>query len=172
MSKSRIIIALMLAMALVACKTNERNYREAYEKVMEKRQAEQAELDSLVGDHALFDNTNARYYVVGDDTLTVRREHVRQDSIPGRPMVRLQRFNVVVGKFRQLFNAKSLVSRVEPAGYTALVAHNSVPEYYVLVGSCDTPEAALDSLRRVQADTTLHPLPPCPYVLQPAHLRP
>ena len=55
----------------------------------------------------------------------------------------LKPFGVVVGEYKQLFNARSFRNRLQAKGHPACVAKNNQSTYYVIARSFDTaPEAA------------------------------
>lgn len=173
MRKSRYILVALLAgvLAFTACKSNEANYRRAYERAIATRSNE-GTIDSLVAGTFYTESGRPRVYNLGNgDTLYTRVEYVTLTKDAGNPEgATLSRYNVVAGQFRQIFNAKSLKRRLEQLGYPALVVHNQTPHYYVVASSSSMAIDALEDLRHVAADDSLRLLSPCPFVLEPAQL--
>ncbi|MBR4723047.1 MAG: SPOR domain-containing protein, partial [Muribaculaceae bacterium] len=70
----------------------------------------------------------------------------------GQDSIALKKYNSVVAEFRQLFNANSMAKRLRDAGYDGtFVVETKEPIYYVVVATADTPEEALDSVKRLRA---------------------
>ena len=170
MKKLIYILAAFVAITAVGCKTNEANYRRAYEKAVGSR-INEGSIDSLVAGDFYVDNGRPAIITLGDEKLDTRIEYVTLTKIEGEPAhAPMKRYNVVVGQFRQLFNARSLAARLEPLGYDLFIVQNQTPQYYVVAGSYDMAIDALHRLRQVQQETDVKLLPPCPWVLQSAQL--
>ena len=142
---------MLLCLPLLwGCKTNENNYRQAYEKAMEAREAADADLDSTIYGRARRDFA-MQQLVVGRDTVDVKVQHVK------------------VTQFKQLFTAKSMRERLFEAGYPAsFVVQTSEPYYYVISSSHNDAAAAVEALHRLEADRPVGMKPPVPYILQRA----
>ena len=79
------------------------------------------------------------------------------------------RYGVVVGKFKQIFNARSMRERLAANGYPeAIVVYNGSQEYFVVACSTSVPAEAATLLDKVRADTSLTLRDPYPYILRPA----
>ncbi|MCM1349545.1 MAG: hypothetical protein NC338_09055 [Firmicutes bacterium] len=160
------IIAIIATM--VACKPTEANYRSAYESAKQK----QLTGDSLI-DQGLIDQQRPKPLIVGADTLPVRTEYIGYTKGGGADSDRsvVKRYCVVVGKFKQTFNARSMRQRLIDQGYdNALVLHNSLKDYYVIANTTPNAHTARLMLDSVLADTTLRLKAPYPYILRPGHL--
>lgn len=165
----RIIALSVITLALntvQSCKTNEENYRSAYEKAKEK---DRAGLDSTVYSRIRHEARPANV-VVGGDTLNMRSEYVRITDGQEIMQSELKRYDVVVAQFKQLFHAKSMRRRMAEGGWNgAFIVETREPLYYVVAFATDDPaDAALarDSLLR-QSPVAL--TDPCPWVLRPAN---
>lgn len=169
-SKIAILAAAILMLAPTACKTNEKNYQRSYDKIIDKIQSERTAEDSLLtGD--FYTQGRSRRYVVGTDTLTARIDYVTPDRInptDTTPLPRLEPFYIVVGQFRQIFNARAMSQRLQKQGHTPVILHNNVPEYFVGLYPATMVVDALQALRDVRADSSIVMRPPCPWVLRPA----
>lgn len=167
--KPRILVLLAVAACvLTACKTTEKNYREAYEKAVEHVR-ERSGVDSTI--YARFRNqAQVSQLVVGSDTLPMQTEYVGYTDGGGASRDNLRTYNVVVGKFKQIFNARDMRQRLLDHGYEAMIIHTREPLYYVVSATCGTAAEALEQMRRAQADTSMVLRPPLPFILRPAHL--
>lgn len=138
-----ILFTIFFVISLASCKTSEANYRTAYEKAVALRDIEDIDDNQLA----------PRYVIENGDTIAVVVENVSvvKDS-DIQPQVKS--FGVVVGKFRQRFNAMSLRDRFVDAGYnSAIVVATASDEYYIIAVSYDTAKEA-----KVQADRlSAHP---------------
>lgn len=163
------ILAALSLLPFSACKTTEANYRSAYEAA---RQKQLSTGDSLTDAH-LLDQQRPKPMVFGPDTLPVRTEHIgyTRDGGADSDHSVVKRYCIVVGRFQQVFNARSMRSRLIDHGYpNALVLHNSSKEYYVIASASNDPHQARLMLDSVKADSSIVLRPPYPYILRPGHL--
>lgn len=164
----KILTVIAAALILTGCKTSEANYRAAYETA--KRQTEARHGDPDIPTQQLQQYNLPRPTAVAPgDTLPVLRERVTPVNVEGITTEgRMQAYNVVVGQFHQLFNAKAMLGRLIPGGYKdAFVVKNSQPVYYVIAQSSATPDEAGMALRAVEADSTMRLRAPLPFILCP-----
>lgn len=162
-----IILTLIAFTLLTGCKTTEANYRAAYETAKERTNT--GGLDSTV--YALIrQEARPGMLKVGNDTMPLATQYVKSTSIDGvaKP---LDRYNIVVAQFKQLFNAKSMVGRLKDAGYVdASIAETKEPLYYVIASSHGDAASALRGLEAIKSQPPLPLRDPFPWVLQPASL--
>lgn len=174
MEMKRIIAVVAVAALLAACKPSESNYRKSYEAVLAKRQADReadAELDSLVAYRQLGSTDRFVNIPVGADTLRARVLVVKPTADEAGVTPPMERFCVVAGMFRQLFNARALAGRLQSIGYAdAFVVNTSAPDYYVVAATSSSAISALEDLRQVQHDERVPLQQGYPWVLQPASL--
>lgn len=162
------IAAFVAAGVFTSCKTTEKNYRAAYE-VAAAHAREKTGLDSTI--YAKIRNDARRNdLIVGTDTLPMQTEYIGYTENGGADRANIQTYNVVVGKFKQIFNAREMRKRLLDQGYEAMIVHTREPLYYVLTATCSTAAEALEQYKRVLADTSLVLRPPLPFILRPAHL--
>lgn len=160
-----ILFAMLTLIVVTGCKTTEANYRAAYETAKER--ADAGGLDSTV--YALM-RREARpgMLKVGNDTLPLTTQYVKSTAIDGEDKP-LDRYNIVVAQFKQLFNAKSMVRRLKGAGYAdASIAETREPLYYVIASSHGDAASALRGLEAIKSQPPLPLRDPFPWVLQPA----
>lgn len=131
---------LFLALALVSllwtsCKTTEKNYREAYEKAVAENDRGVTDFDKTIYNRYRSQITDVPVTVDGK-TYETRMIRVKVTPDGGGIREWLKKYSVVVGEFKQLFNAKSLSSRYREAGYPrTFIVENAEPYYYILAGS-------------------------------------
>ena len=159
-----IIPALAVAAAFTGCRTTEANYRAAYEKTMQAR-AEQDSLESTVYGRERR-NMQSRTIDTPSGPVQVVARLVRVTDGGGGLPESLRRYNVVVGQFKQLFNAKSLRNRLADGGYPgAFVVETGEPYYYIVLASYSDAAEAQKEMERFAASGTLAMKEPCPFIL-------
>ena len=165
MIMKKILLAAALCALLAGCKTNEANYRQAYE--VAKQKFENADTVST-GSHKLERYAQPHVSVVGSDTIKVLTEPLGAVRGEGLTSSQIRRYNVVAGRFRQIFNARQMRQRLIASGYgaTAILA-SPMPLYYVVTISTDTVADAVEEIHRLESDTTLRFRAPLPFVLSP-----
>lgn len=156
------LVALVVALA-ASCKTSEKNYRQAYEVTKVARLTEDSMMISLVEKERAPINM-----AVGEDTIKYRKEFVSITKDASGTSDMLKRYNIVVGRFRQVFNAKSMQSRMSGLGYTSYVIETREPAYFVVVYSTDSKEEVAKKFQEVVADKRVVFKAPFPWVLEPA----
>lgn len=157
-------------MCAVSCKTNEENYRKAYEAAAEQRR-ESTGLDSTIYGR-IRNSAVTSWLVVGGDSLPVRREYIGYTDDGGSSRDNIRRYNIVVGQFKQVFNARQMRQRLIDSGYdSAMIVHTREPLYYVITSSVPTPEEALAGWRKVTSDRSIVLKSPLPFILTPANFR-
>ncbi len=155
------LTVVMIVLLVTSCRTTEENYRGAYE--LAKASGERQ--DSLVS--TLIANEQAPTIVnVGDETMKLRKEYVSLVNEDGVPKNKLKQYNIVVGRFRQIFNARSMASRMSSLGYESYVLVDRTPAYFVAVASTDSIEEALQLYKSVVADNRVVYKSPFPWVLE------
>lgn len=163
--KSKLLIilgALTLGGAVFSCRTSEENYRQAYERAIAGRDSAMALENTIYGrDRRDFATTTVR---LGDREIGLVGRTVGVDEPSGSLREYLKRYSVVVGRFKQPFNARDMRSRLADGGYPrAIVLKTAEPYYYVAVESTDDlarAVAAMDS-----AAATMNLRAPLPFIL-------
>lgn len=163
------LAAAAITLLAVGCKTTESNYRQAYETAVTKNR-ESSGVDSTI--YARIRNSaKMSELVAGSDTLPLRTEYIGYTEDGGSSREHLKRYNVVVGQFKQVFNARQMRARLQGSGYAdAFIVHTREPLYYVCTATCATPEEAAAAFRRVTDDKSIVLRSPLPFILRPAHL--
>lgn len=165
--KKILFVAAIAAVVLTGCKTTEANYRAAYEIAKEKQQ--RAEDDGSTARLQTF--ADPKEITVDGIKLMMHTEPIGFIADGGVTRESIRKYNVVVGRFRQLFNAKQMRERLIASGYDeACVVTTRDAGYYVIAESCATATEAEKGLEKVKDDSTLSLRAPLPYILRPAHL--
>jgi len=157
-------IAGMLIFGLCGCKTSEANYRAAYEKAVAGRdKADETENSVYDANRRSIDS---RQIIVGGDTVEARVDRVVVTLNGGGLPENLKAYSVVVGRFKQEFNAKSMRNRLVQAGFhNTFVVNNAEPYYYVVLSSHTTQAEAVKALKDIPTSFPAVMKSPLPYIL-------
>lgn len=161
--KKTFLLLTIAALSLTACKTTEANYRAAYEMALQK---DKEGIDEET--YALIKQEEAPQEIGSEgDKLRVITQSVVVTKNAGNDDASIRRYNVAIGSFRQVFNAKAMRGRIVDKGYDVFIVQTSEPTYYV-IAACDTQEQAKEVIERLQADESIILRHPYPCILQPA----
>lgn len=158
-----IIVAVMVATVMMtSCHSSEKNYREAYEKAVERRK-------TGIGaeTYAKIEAERQRYtHVINGDS--VRMVYVNANvAIDSTDAV--SPFNVVVATFSQRINAKSYRDRLrEECGFKGSYVLYGGPEkqYFVVLQGFEEKEQAAALLHDIDKKVCLKILEPLPWILR------
>ena len=158
-----IIVAVMVATVMMtSCHSSEKNYREAYEKAVERRK-------TGIGaeTYAKIEAERQRYtHVINGDS--VRMVYVNANvAIDSTDAV--SPFNVVVATFSQRINAKSYRDRLrEECGFKGSYVLFGGPEkqYFVVLQGFEDKEQAAALLHDIDKKVCLKILEPLPWILR------
>ena len=168
--KRLIYILALCGLVMVACKPNRAAYKATYESTLAKRDSLTAIEKTIYGNFREMARTTR--IPLSGDTLEVRTERISFTKGEGAVRDSVLRYNVVVGRFKQIFNARQMRQRLMTIGYPkAFILNNGEPQYFVVASTWSTAQGALDGLNEVKADTALKMKEPLPFVLEAAHLR-
>ena len=160
-------MTVLAAILIPSCKTTEKNYRTAYERTMAAQDTTHLDFDQTIYGRYRRDMRTSEA-VIGGDTVATRIQRVYitpGDSVPGK----LKNYNLVVGQFKQLFNASSMRQRLRDKGYTdAFVVQTAEPYYYVVAQDYDDQAQAAAALKRLRANPPFRLRDPLPFLLRPA----
>lgn len=153
---------LMATVLLTACHSSEKNYREAYDKAMERRQTGIA-----AETYAKIEAERQRYtHVINGDSVRMiyMNVNIAIDSTDvAKP------FSVVVASFTQRINAKSYRDRLrEECGLKGSYVVQGGPDklYYVVAQGFDTHTDAAVMLHDLDKKVCLKILEPLPWILR------
>jgi len=146
---------------LTACHSSEKNYREAYEKAMERRH-------TGVGaeEYAKIEAERQRYtHVINGDS--VRMVYVNANVAIDSTVVALP-YNVVVASFTQRINAKSYCDRLREECHLPSYVLYGGPEkqYYIVAQGFETSGEAAAMLHDLDKRVCLKILEPLPWILR------
>ena len=164
MKNSFILWAIVLGIFFSGCKTTEANYRAAYEQAKTGRE-ENDGLENTIYDAVRRQATTSTRNV-DNRQVEVKRERVKIAEAAAQGEKPAD-YYVLVGQFKQLFNARSLCKRIREAGHnSATILVTAEPLYYIGIPVENINQAVSlnDSL------STEAPIPmksPYPLVFQP-----
>ena len=160
---------LLLSFIVISCKTTEANYRSAYEKAIAGRDSSESLDKTIYGRERRM--VGFSYVPIGDgDTIAVRRQLVKVTEDGGGIRENLKRYCVVVGQFKQKFNAVSMRDRyatmpgsVMPG---AFVVETGEPYFYVVASSYARLKDAADAMKTFQENPPFVMKSPLPFILE------
>ncbi|MBR5171034.1 MAG: SPOR domain-containing protein [Muribaculaceae bacterium] len=158
-----IIAALVLATVMMtSCHSNEKNYREAYEKAIERRQ-------TGIGaeTYAMIEAERVKYTTIIDGD-SVRLLYIHANVAIDTTDVASD-FNIVVASFSQRINAKSYRDRLrEECGLKGSYVLYSASEnlFYVVAQGYDDKVEAVRFMRDIDQRVCLKILEPIPWILR------
>ena len=138
-----IVMVAVAAMVATSCKTTEENYRSAYEIAAERKMGTaNRDLSGFIEREKRLAQTRV---VAGD---SVRMVTERVTMVDGKN-ADLHKYCVVVGDFKQVFNARSFRNRINEAegDSTSYVVMNPEKLYYVVYKGFAVKEDAAEFLR-------------------------
>ena len=156
-----ILLLAIMAVVVTGCHSSEQNYREAYEKAMERRK-------TGIGaeTYAKIEAERQRYtHVINGDS--VRMVYVNANVAIDSTDV-AKPYNVVVATFMQRINAKSYRDRLrEECGFEGSYVLFGGPEkqYFVILEGYDDKESAAAMLRDLDKKVAMKILEPLPWIL-------
>lgn len=144
------VVALVAIVPWVtSCKPTEKNYREAYDLAVAKRQqaADELKTEGLISADAPVSR------VVDGDTLYFKSAvlQIRQ----GEGMI--GNYNIAVDEFKMPTNARSGVEVLKEAGFDAFPAKSTGGRWYVIAGTSESLSAASALIRRFRAAYPAYP---------------
>ena len=158
------LAVLMVTLLVTGCHSNEQNYREAYEKAMERRQ-------TGVGaeTYAKIEAERQRYtHVIDGDSvrLVYVNANIAKD-IDSTAIVKP--YNVVVASFTQRINAKSYRDRlIEECGLkdSYVLYGGNDKQYFVVAQGFDSSSEAAAMIRNLDQYLCIKLLEPIPWILK------
>ena len=134
------IITILIALALSGCKPTEKGYQAAYDAAKSKREAAVAELGVDLPAGAFQEVDGPQLKEVNGVKIYVLNERLKPaDFITELP----DNYNVAIGKYKMITNAKSQAEVLIKEGYEAFPAKNNQGIYYTIAGSFHTQAEAV-----------------------------
>lgn len=133
---------LLCFFCFVSCKTTEKNYKNAYDIAVQKNK-EGIDDDTY---NKIKNESKAPVTVIGNDSVRLKTEFIKiTDGNPDE----LKKYSIVVGQFKQVFNARSFRDRLKSNKYPAYVVENREATYYVIAHGFDTETEAAGYLKNI-----------------------
>ncbi len=121
-----VLLLVSVVMALCACHSTEKNYKDSYEKaVAASRVGEKGEIYAQE-----LEKRKKANYVVDGDSIRLLRNHF---NIVDDKVEMIKKYNVVVAEFKQKFNAQSYRDRLRNEGHASYVVYISAQKLYCVV---------------------------------------
>ena len=160
------VLLIAAASALSGCKTTEANYRQAYERALEKRNEglTQEEIAAIAREEAI-----PRTLFRGD-SIPLKGMYVKcvEGGVDGKAL----KYNVVVASCKQRFNASSVMKRLAAAGCSSPTLLADADErYFIAAQTTASLDSAVATMHSLQGNSPVALRPPFPYILQSASAR-
>lgn len=154
---------VMIAVLSIGCKTTEANYRAAYEKAVSARETDERE--TIYGGASR--QLGSKVMVEKGDTAEIMIKHVSPVVAKGAKAPEVKKYMLVVGEFKQLFNAESMCKRFIASGYSsAIVVQTAEPYYYIVAESFDSIKDVKLALETIEKNTPFPLKAPAPFILR------
>ncbi|MDE5567649.1 MAG: SPOR domain-containing protein [Muribaculaceae bacterium] len=161
----KLFFILLLVGAFASCKTSEANYRAAYERTIASREDAEKEENTIYGGARR--QPSQSYMMNGADTVCINVKRVSPLVEDGKVKPEMKQLMLVVGQFKQKFNAQSLRDRVVQNGYPgAFVVQTGEPYYYVVADSYDNISQAAAALEEIRKKAPIVMKDPVPFILR------
>lgn len=161
-----IIGALVIGGTVFSCRTSEANYRAAYERAVAGRDSALA-LENTVYGQDRRDFATQTVTMADGRSIGLVGRHVRVADNTGNLPEQMKRYNVVVGRFKQIFNARDMRNRLADGAFpSAMVLQTAEPYYYVVSGSYSTLEDAVAAMDAIGDRVSMRP--PLPFIIDAA----
>lgn len=165
MRKLLICIAVLGVIA-TGCRTTEKNYREAYEKALEKRDEGLTEEERL----AIAREQATPKSVYCGDSIPLKAMWV--NTVAETSKTAALEYNIVTGTFKQQFNANSAMRRLREGGYPdAFLLIDADKNFIVAASTTSSLDTAVSRLRALEASSPVPLRPPYPFILRKASRR-
>lgn len=163
------LCAVAIVCVAVSCKTTEANYRAAYERAIEGKNAN--DTDSVGITPIRQEVKTIMKNIDGADLPTISR-FVNITENGGGINESIKRYCVVSGQFKQVFNARSMRERLVENGYPGAFVVQADDRYFLVVaGSFHDAKQARELYDKLKADDALKLKSPMPLVLLPSQIR-
>lgn len=158
----KILIITLIAGAVASCKTTEENYKKAYQAAVEKQN------EAYTGDEVALMNAEEAIprTLFHGDSIPLKGMYVNTFKLTDTTTV-AQRYNVVVAKFKQKFNATSVYNRLIAGGYpNARILIDREQTYYVAAVTTPSLDTAVAAWKTLSKSSPVILRPPFPYILE------
>lgn len=147
------LIIAMFAIILPSCKPTEKNYKEAYDAAVNKRNKVDEDLADVPGGVLLNDDAPKPVTVNG---ISFFEDHIRIKPEEA-DKTKLSRYSVATDMFKMRTNAMAQVADLIKEGYDAFAAKAAGDKWYVIAGSVATREEAMSLITKFIKSHPTHP---------------
>ena len=155
------LCATAAAITLTACHSNEQNYKQAYDKAMEKHKEGVGEdaYNKIQAERMRFT------HVINGDSVRMKHMYVNvaDDSVKAG-----KRYSVIVAEFKQMFNAQNYRNRLkQEEGFPSYLLYGGPDKkYYVAIKGFDEKEVAAAFMHDLDKKVKMNILVPMPWILE------
>lgn len=162
-------VVACFSLLMAGCKPSEQTYSMAYQKAKAAVE-EDGGLDGTIYERMRKEAVPSATLADGTQ-LNMLTDYVKVVT-DGNVSVTPKRYGVIAGRFKQVFNAKAMRSRLREAGWTnAYVVHTAEPLYYVVAADYDDVEPAAAGLKSLSEIKDLGLKTPYPHLLRNAYVK-
>ena len=137
--------AMVAAIGMTSCKSNESAYKKAYEQAQEQAAANVAQTAEQTTTPVTTTPVTTTPVVTDNSNVSVRKENVSMVNGSG-----LKAYSVVVGSFGVQANAEALQAKLKSEGNDAQVVKSPSNMYRVIISTHDDKDAAVASRNNVR----------------------
>ncbi len=161
----------LLSVLATGCKTSEKNYREAY-LVAKEKATETSGIDNTIYDKIRREAVASRLVTAQGDSLPTMTVGVQCTPDGYAVPDSVGRYSLAVAQFKQVFNARSLASRLRQNGSWpgAMVLQTAEPLYYVVVATSSSLDQIASDYKRLTEGNSVAMKDPYPWILIPARV--
>ena len=166
----RIILPAVSALLLLSgCKTTEANYKAAYETAAAHQRERTGNVDTPeLTQRGALTPTPTTVDGITLPLATTWITSVKEKDVA--PYSSVKKYNVAVARFRQIFNARQMLTRLKAGGYHDAFVIKTADAYFVATETTSKADSAYIGLEKVNADSSLRLRTPFPFILRPGHL--
>lgn len=143
------LIAAVSGVISVSCKPTEKNYREAYDVAIAKKQKAENDLNA----DGLISSDAPMRKIVNGDTLYFKGAVLMLRPGEGE----LKEYNIVVDEFKMPTNARSGVAALKEGGFDAFPAKSTGGRWYVVAGTSESLDGAASLIRKFRTRYPSYP---------------
>lgn len=146
MKKVIIIISILFATLATGCKPTERNYQEAYEAAIRKKQIESEDKDLNIPGGKLESLDGPKQRDIGGDNFNIEAgwlKYIGDDEI-----FRISRYNVAVARYKMRVNCEAQIEDLKKEGYKSYILENREGYYFAVICGTDTLDEAAQAAKK------------------------
>ena len=154
------VVAVAIALVATSCHSNETNYKQAYDKAMDKYKTG---IGAEAYDRIQAERMKLNTVIDGDSVRMVRSYANVFDDEPSVA----HPYNIVVAEFTQQFNAQTMRNRLrDEEGLPSYILYGGNPKkYHVIASGFDKSSEAAQFLKNIDKNVKMQLLVPRAYIL-------